>query len=55
MFSAGHVDTGAVQHSDTRRQSGTLSLDGNTKIVEVSTTSPCVVGDVKNPEQRVVL
>jgi hypothetical protein len=41
-----HVGTGAVQHGDTRPQSGTLSLDGNTKILEVSTTSP---RDVKNP------
>lgn len=52
MFSAGHVVAGAVQHGDTRRQSGTLSLDGNTKILVVSTTSPCVDGDFQNPEHH---
>jgi hypothetical protein len=49
MFSAGHVGTGAVQHGDSRRKSGILSLDGNMKILEVSTASLC---DVKNPEHH---
>jgi hypothetical protein len=53
MLSASRMGTGVVQHGDTHHgQPGTLSLDGDAKVLEVPTITPCVDGDVNIPEHR---